>query len=254
MEHLYNHEFYADRNKNTRYAAGKVMDILSEYITFQSVIDAGGGVGTWLKAAQKKFGLRPQNVLLLEGDYVESKLLQIPKKQWIPCNLEERFCVERRFDLAISLEVAEHLSESRAESFCEDLTRLSDVILFSAAVPFQSGNGHINEQRLSYWVRLFEKCQYEAFDIVRPLIQHDTGIPSWYRQNIVVFVKKGTGEYSAFISKHKNLPPLDAICYDIYLRTEKDLHMLSFYNRYMSINRAVCGFFKKIKNFMRWER
>lgn len=130
--------------------------------------------------------------------------------------------------MVVSLEVAEHLSSGRAKTFCEDLTVFSDVVLFSAATPFQSGAGHINEQPLSYWVRLFKKYQYEAFDIIRPIIQKDAKIASWHRQNIVVFVKEDTPSYNRFVSKIRNLPPLDTICYDIYLAPERELHLLFF--------------------------
>lgn len=56
----------------------------------------------------------------------------------------------RRFDLAMTIEVAEHLTPVRADSFVEDLTRLSDVVLFSAAIPAQGGINHVNEQWQSY--------------------------------------------------------------------------------------------------------
>lgn len=239
MKQKYNHAFYVNRHKITKYAANKVLDILSEYITISSMADVGGGVGTWLKMAQEKFGVESENLLLIEGDYVEEGLLQISPKQWIPWNLENRFHVEGRFDMVVSLEVAEHLSSGRAKTFCEDLTALSDVVLFSAATPFQGGTGHINEQPLSYWVRLFKKFQYEAFDIIRPIIQKDGKIASFYRQNIVVFVKIDTPSYNQFVTKIRNLPPLDAICYDIYLEPERELHLLSFYNRYWRLKRKV---------------
>lgn len=93
------------------------MDILSEYITISSMADVGGGVRTWLKTAQEKFGVKSENLLLFEGNYVKEELLRgFPKEQWIPWNLENRFHAERRFDLVASQEVAEHLSSDRART------------------------------------------------------------------------------------------------------------------------------------------
>jgi hypothetical protein len=47
-----------------------------------------------------------------------------------------------RFDLAVCLEVAEHLPPERAESFIRELCDLAPVVLFSAAIPGQGGTGH----------------------------------------------------------------------------------------------------------------
>ena len=59
---------------------------------------------------------------------------------------------------SISLEVAEHLSPGRAESFISDLCQAAPVVLFGAAIPGQGGVGHLNEQWQSYWANLFEAC------------------------------------------------------------------------------------------------
>ena len=105
-------------------------------------------------------------------------------------DLEKKISPKSKYDLAISLEVAEHLSKDRAESFVHDLCGFSDVVLFSGATIGQGGDEHINEQRLSYWKNLFEEEDYCCLDIIRGLIWNDNDIPFWYRQNIVIFVKR----------------------------------------------------------------
>jgi hypothetical protein len=85
------------------------------------------------------------------------------------------------------LEVAEHLSDARSWSFVFDLTRLSDVVLFSAATPGQGGTNHINEQPLEYWQKMFELYEYVMKDDVRPKIADLDGVEWWYKKNIVVF-------------------------------------------------------------------
>lgn len=45
---------------------------------------------------------------------------------------------QRAFDLAISLEVAEHLPETSADVFVESLTAAAPIIVFSAAIPMQA--------------------------------------------------------------------------------------------------------------------
>ncbi len=96
--------------------------------------------------------------------------------------------VDGRYDLAISVEAAEHLSKDRAQSFVRTLCDASDVVLFSAAVENQGGTGHINEQWQSYWIGLFEAVGYEPFDAIRGALWNNDEVESWYRQNIFLFV------------------------------------------------------------------
>jgi hypothetical protein len=98
--------------------------------------------------------------------------------------------MNRRFDMAISVEVAEHLSPTRAASFIDDLTRLAPVVVFSAAIPFQDGTHHINEQWPSYWRSLFASHNYHAIDCIRPRFWSDTTVDLWYRQNMVVYLSQ----------------------------------------------------------------
>src|SRR4029077_8076010 len=109
-------------------------------------------------------------------------------------NLAERIEVPRRFDLAISVEVAEHLPFFRAETFVADLVRLSDLILFSAALPFQGGTDHINEQWLEFWAILFRQHGYVSCDFLRQRIWANPEVEFWYAQNIVVFCRRSIAE------------------------------------------------------------
>ena len=95
-----------------------------------SVIDFGCGVGTWLCAARR---LGAREVYGLDGDYVNRDMLLIDESDFHPCNLEEPVTVDRRFDLAISMEVAEHVHEEVADTFVSSICGVSDIILFGAA-------------------------------------------------------------------------------------------------------------------------
>ena len=100
---------------------------------------------------------------------------------------------DKKFDLVICLEVAEHINKKYASDFVHKLCNLGDLVLFSAAVPEQGGNGHVNEQRLSYWISHFKKSDFVIKDAIRADIWNDRKIPVWYRNNIVLFVKAGSG-------------------------------------------------------------
>jgi SAM-dependent methyltransferase len=158
--------------------------VLIDLISPESVVDVGCGVGAWL-AAFRDAGV--DDVLGLDGDYVPRDLLQIEPDRFLAANLQEPPDLNRRFDLAISLEVAEHLPESASDRLVETLCKLAPVVLFSAATPLQGGTGHVNEQPQSYWAEKFALHGRRAVDAVRPAVWNDAAVKFWYRQNAVVY-------------------------------------------------------------------
>ena len=106
---------------------------------------------------------------------------------FVPHDLTTPFSLGRRFDLVQSLEVAEHLPAHLADRFVADLVAHGDVILFSAAVPHQGGEHHVNEQPPEYWRRRFADRGYAAYDWLRPQLRHDRRVERWYRFNSVIY-------------------------------------------------------------------
>jgi hypothetical protein len=124
-----------------------------------------------------------------DGPWVAKEYLTIPESDFIEMNFDKGIIPDKKYDLAISLEVAEHLPENSAALFVDTLTRASDFVLFSAAIPFQGGQNHINEQWPHYWNCLFKNRGYIAIDFLRGEIWDNPQISYWYRQNILLFVK-----------------------------------------------------------------
>jgi len=181
----YQDDFYRDRHKNTVYSAQTILSIILDTIpTVRSAIDVGCGVGTWLSVL-KDVGV--EEVQGIDGSWVNKDFLQIPVENFMSQDLIQSINLDRKFDLAISLEVAEHLPEVNAHNFVTSLTKLADFVLFSAAIPYQGGQNHVNERWLEYWNDLFHQCGYIGLDIVRRKIWNDNMIPVWYRQNIILF-------------------------------------------------------------------
>lgn len=194
---VYNDAFYKNRDRNSAYAAERILGIVFDELSMKpnSIADIGCGVGTWLRVAKEKYGAT--TVIGVDGDYVPRKYLQISEKEFVPENLEKyevnklyQYNQNGRFDLAISMEVAEHVEKRYTEEFIKRLCDLSDAVCFSAAVPQQGGGKHVNEQRLSYWKDLFKKNGYLCGDVIRAEIWEDKRIPIWYRNNAVLFYKK----------------------------------------------------------------
>jgi hypothetical protein len=147
----------------------------------------GCGDGSWL-AVFRKLGV--EQIFGIDGEYVDADLLQIPKDSFHALDLTKPFKIQRTFDLAVSLEVAEHLPPESAASFVDSLARLAPLVLFSAAIPFQGGANHLNEQWPDYWVRLFQQHGYVPVDFIRGRIWQDESIDWWYSQNTLLFAEE----------------------------------------------------------------
>jgi hypothetical protein len=126
----------------------------------------------------------------LDGPWVKLENLKIPKESFEKVRLDKNIQISEKYDLAISLEVAEHLPEQSSEMFIKSITNASDIVLFSAAIPFQPGENHINCQWPDYWNRLFKSYGYIAIDFIRRKIWHEQEIGFWYKQNILLYVKR----------------------------------------------------------------
>lgn len=184
----YKDEFFRDRHARTAYAAETVLGILQPTLpALQSAVDIGCGVGTWLSVLQRQ-GVR--EVRGVDGHWVDVANLVIPAESFSHHDLQADLDLGRRYDLAISLEVAEHLPPARAPGFVAWLTGLSDVVLFSAATPRQGGRNHFNEQWQDYWAALFANRDYVPLDFIRTRIWNDPKIATWYRQNLLVYVRR----------------------------------------------------------------
>lgn len=186
MPVLYSKLFYTLQRIGSQRSASVVLPLVFDLATPQSVIDVGCGAGTWL-AVTRQLGVA--TTIGIEGPWVADIELASADIEMRHADLERPLPVTERSDLALCLEVAEHLSPGRAEGLVDDLVALSDRVLFSAAVHWQGGIGHFNEQPQSYWAGLFASRGYGAIDLIRPRIWHDGRVSYWYRQNMLLFVK-----------------------------------------------------------------
>jgi SAM-dependent methyltransferase len=183
----------------------EIVPIIVDLLKPKSVLDVGCGIGTWLKAFESA---NVKDYVGLDGSYVDRSMLMIPEDRFISQDLEKPFDLNRKFDLVISLEVAEHLSKKVAKEFVHGLVAHSDVVIFSAAIPFQGGQNHLNEQWPSWWAAHFAEHRYIAYDVIRSRIWNNPKVDVWYKQNIIVFCKGGN-------PMEKNLQQVSASYVDI---------------------------------------
>lgn len=179
----YDETFYDVIRSGTRASAAVVAPLVHALVQPATVIDVGCGEGWWAQA----FAELGADVIGVDGSYVTNSPLGdrfLPHDLALPLPAH----LHDRFDLAVSLEVAEHLPRSRAVGFVADLVALAPVVLFSAAIPGQGGTGHVNEQWPAYWSEMFERSGYRVTGALRWQIWNDDRVENWYRQNLIVAV------------------------------------------------------------------
>ncbi|MFS0840343.1 class I SAM-dependent methyltransferase [Paenibacillus sp. 1P03SA] len=186
-ETVYNPDFFKSQQDGSRKSAMEVVPILLDLINPESVIDIGCGTGAWLSVF-KDGGVR--EILGVDGDYVNEDMLQIPKENFRKHDLTTFFSSGKQFDLVVSLEVGEHLPPACAETFVNTLVTHGDAVLFSAAIPYQGGKNHINEQWPDYWAGLFHKKGFAAIDCIRGRIWENAHVQWWYAQNTLLYVRE----------------------------------------------------------------
>lgn len=181
--HKYGEEF------NTS-SAEIIVPYLQKMFNPLSVVDIGCGIGTWLSVFQKS---QISDILGIDGEHVlYSNKLLIPIENFLCKDLQKNNFedVNRTFDLALCLEVAEHLEKEHASNFIKQICGLSQIIVFSAAIPGQTGENHYNEQYPNYWQDLFVENNFVLLDPFRSIFWNNLDIEWWYRQNLYLAVHK----------------------------------------------------------------
>ena len=184
--HTYDTLFFNYIQAGSSRSARTVLPLVLAGLPVQSILDVGCGAGAWLR---EYLALGVNDALGVDGDYVQPEQLLIPGERFLARNLAQAFDLGRRFDLVQCLEVAEHLPAAHAGTLVDNLTRHGDCILFSAAVPGQGGEYHINEQPYDYWRDLFAARGYRLFDGLRPQLRERREVESWYRYNLLLFIQ-----------------------------------------------------------------
>ncbi len=208
MATLYDDTFFDWVDMTARRSAEAVVPLLRDGTAATSVVDVGCGRGTWL-AAWVAAGVN--DIRGLDGAYVDQTRLAIKVDQFETADLTKTWPITRRFDLAQSLEVAEHLPVSCGPAFVSQLCLLADVVAFSAAVPGQGGENHINERPVSYWANLFRNHGYEAFDCVRPFLRDNAAVDPWYRYNTVVYANAAGQQRLSVATRVTRTPDVETL-------------------------------------------
>ncbi len=182
----YSPGFYRNICNGVQRSAKVIVPLVMNLVNPKSVVDLGCGTGGFLAEFQK-YGI--PDILGMDGEWAR-KQLSIPEDKFIPVDLSKPLDLHKKYDLVVSLEVAEHINPNAVDIFVKNVVTMGDIILFAAAIPGQGGVQHINEQWPEYWVRKFNDQDYVCVDCIREKIWTDRTVEFWYRQNILLFVRR----------------------------------------------------------------
>jgi SAM-dependent methyltransferase len=201
----YDSAYYEEIAATARPSADVIAPILRDRFHPASVLDVGCGSGYFLDAF-RELGVR--KTVGVDGPFGQAEAVRNRGHEFISIDLQnEQLELDRSFDLVLCLEVAEHLAPERGPSLVEELVQHGDVVAFSAAIPRQSGRGHINERLQSYWASHFAEHGYHPHDVVRLRVWNDPRVDWWYAQNLLVYTREASADAIPLDLVHYKLNP-----------------------------------------------
>jgi SAM-dependent methyltransferase len=204
----YDSSFFDYVDETALRSADVVVPLVLEALASRSVLDVGCGTGAWL-SVYRRCGVA--DVAGVDGDYVSRDRLMVPASAFHAVDLSGRFDLNRGFDLVQSLDVAEHIPPASSDVFVENLTKHGRVVLFSAAVPGQGGQNHVNEQPLEAWRARFAARGFAAYDFIRAKLCAEPRVAPWYAYNSILYVHEDRAASLSEAVRATRIPETTAI-------------------------------------------
>jgi len=187
-------KFYRKTLRKDRQRSYKMMcSYIVKNITpdLSSLVDFGCGVG-WFLYYFKKLGI--DDIVGVEPNRETLQIVDKSVKENIKfLDLTKKINLKRRFDLALNIEVVEHINKKYEDIVLKNITRHVDLLIFSAATPGQGGHGHVNEQPFKYWERKLNSfgffCREDETQKFRQYLKKKKA-KKWYVKNISIW-KRG---------------------------------------------------------------
>ena len=185
---LYNRRYWSTGDPLKRPLYDALADALCDELHPASAVDVGCGTGIMLaRLAERGVEIRG-----IEGSRAAIAASPVGDR------IEHRDLVRGvpdlgRHDLCLCIEVAEHLPPASGPALVAGLTRLSDVIVFTAATPGQGGMAHLNERPHDYWIARFAELGFGQSPLRDRLMATVAAVPEapWVQKNLHVFERSG---------------------------------------------------------------
>ncbi len=187
---IYNRSFFTKNLEWNIPIAENLVNILIQFFNPHSVVDVGCGNAEFLQQFQR----RGIDIYGYEGSQNAIDSAMVDKNFIVQFDLRDLITTKRKYDLALCLEVAEHIEMQFSKRLVENVTILSDTIVFTAAPPGQGGHFHINEQPKEFWFNLFENNGFYYDSGLSQKIQsefREKKVIWWYSDNLMIFKRKG---------------------------------------------------------------
>ncbi len=156
---IYDEAFFAEWGRSNRAyvdSARVIVDVLHDNFRPGRLVDLGCGCGVYSHFFKEKGvevvcidAVQPPEMHAFPVEIVQQDMTVPFENDW------------GDFDLALCLDVGEHIPEDLCEQFLENITRFSDRLIMSCAPPGQGGHHHVNEQPKRYWI---ERLKRHGFD------------------------------------------------------------------------------------------
>ena len=193
LSEIYGPDFFREwgpSNKDYIRSAELVAAAIQEVFNPSSVADLGCGCGVY----SHLFKLKGAGVLSIDGALP-------PPEHSFPVEIVVRDLTVPfentwgKFDLALCLEVAEHIPEDFSGVFLENLAAFSDRLIMSAAPPDQGGHHHVNERPRRYWAQKLAGLGFaynrRASGSVLKLLELERPPFMWMANHIGVYERAG---------------------------------------------------------------
>jgi len=196
-ERFFEKTFRPDRQESYKLIVHYIMKRVQPAL--KSVVDYGCGAGWFLYYFKKDFGIT--DILGLEPSPSAVTIADPSVRENIrPLSLTDTIIFHREFDLALNVEVAEHIDKKFADRIVKNITRYTNLLVFSAATPGQGGYEHINEQPFEYWRSRISSCGFsfkeEETQRFRQFLKKNKA-KKWYCNNLAIFRKEnGNANFS----------------------------------------------------------